>query len=334
MENEKKDNILKQQKSEALLSYVDKFLYYEEVLMGKSYNTIRSYKRDLLQFAEYLFEYEKIYDFEQIEMMTFRSFIMFLNSPERKKNKSDKKDVLGRKKEIKPVSKRSINRKISALRTFFKYLQEIKVVKTNKVIYINMPKFEKELPDVINRDELQKLRNVIDTSKILGLRDRLIIELLYSSGLRSVELINLSEYMVDIEEREIRVIGKGGKERFTFFSETAKKWLIKYIAEKQKQYKNYTPDAIIVNSKGRKLTTRSLRRLISGHTKNAGIEKEITPHVFRHSFAVELLNKGIDMEYLQELLGHSSLSTTQMYTHVNKNLLRDIYMNTHPLAKK
>ena len=334
MENEKKDNILKQQKSEALLSYVDKFLYYEEVLMGKSYNTIRSYKRDLLQFAEYLFEYEKIYDFEQIEMMTFRSFIMFLNSPERKKNKSDKKDVLGRKKEIKPVSKRSINRKISALRTFFKYLQEIKVVKTNKVIYINMPKFEKELPDVINRDELQKLRNVIDTSKILGLRDRLIIELLSSSGLRSVELINLSEYMVDIEEREIRVIGKGGKERFTFFSETAKKWLIKYIAEKQKQYKNYTPDAIIVNSKGRKLTTRSLRRLISGHAKNAGIEKEITPHVFRHSFAVELLNKGIDMEYLQELLGHSSLSTTQMYTHVNKNLLRDIYMNTHPLAKK
>ena len=334
MENEKKDNILKQQKSEALLSYVDKFLYYEEVLMGKSYNTIRSYKRDLLQFAEYLFEYEKIYDFEQIEMMTFRSFIMFLNYPERKKNKSDKKDVMGRKKEIKPVSKRSINRKISALRTFFKYLQEIKVVKTNKVIYINMPKFEKELPDVINRDELQKLRNVIDTSKILGLRDRLIIELLYSSGLRSVELINLSEYMVDIEEREIRVIGKGGKERFTFFSETAKKWLIKYIAEKQKQYKNYTPDAIIVNSKGRKLTTRSLRRLISGHAKNAGIEKEITPHVFRHSFAVELLNKGIDMEYLQELLGHSSLSTTQMYTHVNKNLLRDIYMNTHPLAKK
>lgn len=334
MENEKKDNILKQQKSEALLSYVDKFLYYEEVLMGKSYNTIRSYKRDLLQFAEYLFEYEKIYDFEQIEMMTFRSFIMFLNSPERKENKSDKKDVLGRKKEIKPVSKRSINRKISALRTFFKYLQEIKVVKTNKVIYINMPKFEKELPDVINRDELQKLRNVIDTSKILGLRDRLIIELLYSSGLRSVELINLSEYMVDIEEREIRVIGKGGKERFTFFSETAKKWLIKYIAEKQKQYKNYMPDAIIVNSKGRKLTTRSLRRLISGHAKNAGIEKEITPHVFRHSFAVELLNKGIDMEYLQELLGHSSLSTTQMYTHVNKNLLRDIYMNTHPLAKK
>ena len=136
---------MENEKSEVLLSYVDKFLYYEEVLMRKSYNTIRSYKRDLLQFMEYLFEYEKIFDFEQIEMMTFRSFIMYLNSPERKKNKSDEKDVLGRKKEIKPVSKRSINRKISALRTFFKYLQEIDAVKTNKVIYINMPKFEKEL---------------------------------------------------------------------------------------------------------------------------------------------------------------------------------------------
>ena len=325
---------MENEKSEVLLSYVDKFLYYEEVLMGKSYNTIRSYKRDLLQFMEYLFEYEKIFDFEQIEMMTFRSFIMYLNSPERKKNKSDKKDVLGRKKEIKPVSKRSINRKISALRTFFKYLQEIDAVKTNKVIYINMPKFEKELPDVISRSELHKLRDEIDTSKILGLRDRLIIELLYSSGLRSIELINLSEYMVDIDEREIRVIGKGGKERFTFFSETAKKWLIKYITEKQNQYKNYTPDAIIVNSKGRKLTTRSLRRIISTHAKNAGIEKEITPHVFRHSFATELLNKGIDIKYLQELLGHSALSTTQMYTRINKNLLRDIYMNTHSLAKE
>ena len=265
---------------------------------------------------------------------TFRSFIAYLNSPERKKNKANNKDALGRKKEVKPVSKRSINRKISALRTFFKYLQEIKVVKTNKVIYINMPKFEKELPDVISRSELQRLRDVINTNRILGVRDRLIIELLYSSGIRSIELINLSEYMIDIEEREIRVIGRGGKERITFFSETAKKWLVKYILEKQKEYKNYTPNAIIVNSKGRKLTTRSLRRIISQHAKNAGIEKEITPHVFRHSFAAELLNKGIDLTYLQALLGHSSLSTTQMYTQINKKLLRDIYMNTHPLAKE
>lgn len=320
-------------KNENLVVYVDKFLYYEEVILGKSFNTIRGYRRDLLQFMEYLEEYEEIHNFEEIEMMTFRSFIAYLNSPKRLEKDENTKDMK-KKAKLKPVSKRSINRKISALRTFFKYLQEIKVIETNKASYINVPKFEKELPNVINRDDLNRLRHVISTEKITGIRDRLIIELLYSSGLRSIELINLSEFIIDIEEREIRVIGKGNKERITFFSENAKKWLIKYIEEKKKQYANYTREVLIVNSKGKKLTTRSLRRLISAHAHEAGIEKEITPHVFRHSFATELLNNGVDIRYLQELLGHSSIAATQVYTHVSKSLLRDIYMSTHPLAKE
>ena len=320
-------------KNENLVMYVDKFLYYEEVILGKSFNTIRGYRRDLLQFMEYLEEYEEIHNFEEIEMMTFRSFIAYLNSPKRLEKDENTKDMK-KKEKLKPVSKRSINRKISALRTFFKYLQEIKVIETNKASYINVPKFEKELPNVINRDDLNRLRHVISTEKITGIRDRLIIELLYSSGLRSIELINLSEFIIDIEEREIRVIGKGTKERITFFSENAKKWLIKYIEEKKKQYANYTREVLIVNSKGKKLTTRSLRRLISAHAHEAGIEKEITPHVFRHSFATELLNNGVDIRYLQELLGHSSIAVTQVYTHVSKSLLRDIYMSTHPLAKE
>ena len=320
-------------RNENLVMYVDKFLYYEEVILGKSFNTIRGYRRDLLQFMEYLEEYEEIHNFEEIEMMTFRSFIAYLNSPKRLEKDENVKSS-NKKAKLKPVSKRSINRKSSALRTFFKYLQEIKVIETNKASYINVPKFEKELPNVINRDDLNNLRHVINTEKITGIRDRLIIELLYSSGLRSIELINLSEFMIDIEEREIRVVGKGDKERITFFSENAKKWLIKYIEEKKKQYANYTREVLIVNSKGKKLTTRSLRRLISAHAHEAGIEKEITPHVFRHSFATELLNNGVDIRYLQELLGHSSIAATQVYTHVSKSLLRDIYMSTHPLSKE
>ena len=330
-------------RNENLVMYVDKFLYYEEVILGKSFNTIRGYRRDLLQFMEYLEEYEEIHNFEEIEMMTFRSFIAYLNSPKRleevEKNDKNVKSIENmensdKKAKLKPISKRSINRKISALRTFFKYLQEIKVIETNKASYINVPKFEKELPNVINRDDLNNLRHVINTEKITGIRDRLIIELLYSSGLRSIELINLSEFMIDIEEREIRVVGKGDKERITFFSENAKKWLIKYIEEKKRQYANYTREVLIVNSKGKKLTTRSLRRLISAHAHEAGIQKEITPHVFRHSFATELLNNGVDIRYLQELLGHSSIAATQVYTHVSKAFLRDIYMSTHPLAKE
>ena len=341
MENDINDKLTKEnnedeqeiRRNENLVVYVDKFLYYEEVILGKSFNTIRGYRRDLLQFMEYLEEYEEIHNFEEIEMMTFRSFIAYLNSPKRLEKDENVKSS-NKKAKLKPVSKRSINRKISALRTFFKYLQEIKVIETNKASYINVPKFEKELPNVINRDDLNNLRHVINTEKITGIRDRLIIELLYSSGLRSIELINLSEFMIDIEEREIRVVGKGDKERITFFSENAKKWLIKYIEEKKKQYANYTREVLIVNSKGKKLTTRSLRRLISAHAHEAGIQKEITPHVFRHSFAMELLNNGVDIRYLQELLGHSSIAATQVYTHVSKAFLRDIYMSTHPLAKE
>lgn len=311
------------EKNNNLKMYVDKFLYYEEVITGKSYNTIKSYKKDIMQFIDYLNEYEEIDEFENVETITFRSFIAYLNSTSKENND-----------ERKVVSKRSINRKISALRTFFKYLQEKKIVKTNKVNYITMPKFEKELPNVLGREDINKLRDAVNTSKITGIRDRLIIELLYSSGIRASELIDLNEYMINIEERELRVIGKGNKERITFFSENSKKWLEKYIEEKKKKYSNYTKDVVFANSKGEKLTTRSLRRLIADYAKKAGLQKEVTPHVFRHTFATELLNNGVDIRYLQELLGHSSISTTQVYTHVSKALLKDVYMNTHPLARE
>ena len=309
---------------ENLMFFVDKYLYYEEVILGKSSNTIRSYRRDILQFMEYIDEYEEIRTFEDVEMLTIRSFIAYLNSDER----------LKKKKNAKVVSKRSINRKISALRTFFKYLQEKKVIQTNKVMYVNMPKFQKELPNVLSKDDLNKMRSVINTEKITGIRDRLIIELLYSSGIRASELINLNEYVIDFNEREMRIVGKGNKERITFFSRNAKKWLEKYIEEKKKEYKNYSKEILITNSKGKKLTTRSLRRLISNHATEAGLQKEVTPHVFRHSFATELLNNGVDIRYLQELLGHSSISTTQVYTHVSKSFLRSIYMSTHPFANE
>lgn len=308
-----------------LTEYVEKFLYYEEVVVGKSYNTIKSYRKDLEQFVQYIFENEGIENFENIETMTFRSFIAYLNSDSRNKNENTKE---------KTISRRSINRKISALRTFFKYLQEKKFIKTNKVVYITMPKFERELPNVLTKEDIEKLRNCIDTKKITGIRDRLIIELLYSSGIRAGELIELSETMINVNERELRVIGKGNKERITFFSENTKKWLKLYVEEKKRKYANYSKDILFVNSRGEKLTDRSLRRLISDYAKKSEIQKEVTPHVFRHSFATELLNNGVDIRYLQELLGHSSISTTQVYTHVSKNLLKDVYLKAHPMANE
>ena len=305
-----------------LNTQLEKFIYYEEVILGKSYNTITSYKKDILQFIEYIDKNEGIKDFDEVEIITFRSFIAYLNSDS---NENDEKSSSS-------VGKRSINRKISALRTFFKYLNEQEIVKNNKVGYISMPKFEKGLPTVLNKDDIDKIRAVINTDKITGVRDRLIVELLYSSGIRASELIDMSEHMINMSEREIRVIGKGNKERITFFSQNAEKWLKHYIDLKKRDYKNYDSSVIFVNSRGEKLNSRSLRRLITDYAKKADINKEVTPHVFRHSFATTLLNKGVDIRYLQELLGHSSISTTQIYTHVSKALLREVYMSAHPLV--
>ena len=305
-----------------LNTQLEKFIYYEEVILGKSYNTIKSYKKDILQFIKYIDKNEGIKDFDEVEIITFRSFIAYLNSDS---NENDEKSSSS-------VGKRSINRKISALRTFFKYLNEQEIVKNNKVGYISMPKFEKGLPTVLNKDDIDKIRAVINTDKITGVRDRLIVELLYSSGIRASELIDMSEHMINMSEREIRVIGKGNKERITFFSQNAEKWLKHYIDLKKRDYKNYDSSVIFVNSRGEKLNSRSLRRLITDYAKKADINKEVTPHVFRHSFATTLLNKGVDIRYLQELLGHSSISTTQIYTHVSKALLREVYMSAHPLV--
>ncbi|WP_068268216.1 site-specific tyrosine recombinase/integron integrase [Caviibacter abscessus] len=293
---------------------VDDYLYYNEIILGKSYNTIRSYRNDLVQFITYLSENENIKDLKDVELITFRSFIAYLNSQ-------------------KKISKRSINRKLSAIRSFFEYLVKNNKLEENKAIYINMPKFENKLPNFLLKDDMNKIRECIDTSNILGLRDRAIIELLYSSGIRSAELLDLSENMINMSDRELRVIGKGNKERITFFSKTAQKYLNDYIdAKKSKTY--YDKNIVFANSKGGKLTTRSLRRLIEGYNKKSGIEKELTPHVFRHTFATQLLNSGVDIRYVQELLGHTSIATTQFYTHVSKKALREVYLKTHPFANE
>lgn len=293
---------------------LSKFIYYQEVILNKSFNTIKSYKKDLEQFVDYLVNEEGIDDFNSVEVFVFRNYIRYLNS------------------DLK-VNKRSINRKLSAIRTFFKYLLENEYIEENKSTYINTPKFEKSLPNYLTKEDFEKIREVIPLTKILGLRDRAIIELLYSSGIRSMELLDLNESMINFTEREIRVIGKGNKERITFFSNISKKYIQEYIERKKKEYKNYSRSIIFVNKDGNKLDSRSLRRLISNYAKKAGIDKEVTPHVFRHSFATELLNQGVDIRYVQELLGHSSIATTQFYTHVSKTALKDAYLKSHPFAK-
>lgn len=289
-----------------------KFLNYERVVTGKSEHTIISYETDLKQFFEYLASNEEITDFKEVTQITLRSFMAFLNKNER--------------------GKRSINRKLSAVRSFFAYLVMEEIMESNPGILVSAPKYEKPLPTVLTDREVKQIAESVDSSDILGIRDRAMIELLYSSGIRASEILSLSEYNFNFESRELRVTGKGEKERVTFFSNRASEWIRKYIEEKKHQYKNYTRDVIFVNSNGNRLTDRSLRRLITDYGDKSEVKKHISPHTFRHSFATELLNRGIDIKYLQELLGHSSIMTTQVYTHVSKEFLREIYLKTHPFA--
>jgi len=286
------------------------FLYKEEIGLGKSQETLKTYRTDILQFIKYISEYEEVKEFNQVNKMSFRSFMAYLNRQK--------------------LTKRTINRKLSNIRTFFKYLSAKKIIEANYSKLVTSPKFEKKLPTVLTSKEIKILTETIDTKKLIGIRDRAMIELLYSSGMRASELLSLSEYLINFNEREIRVVGKGEKERIVFFSKTAREWILKYIEEKKKQYKNYTRDILFVNSKGGELNPRSLRRIITNYSKKINIGKEITVHTFRHSFATYLLNEGVDIKYVQELLGHKSLSTTQIYTRVSKSFLKEVYLRTHP----
>lgn len=291
---------------------VENFIYEEEVVCGKSSMTIKSYLEDLKQFTKYLKENEEKDDIENVESMSIRSFMGYLNKTN--------------------ITKRSINRKLSTLRSFYKYLTKFSIVSQNYAKVLTSPKFETEIPTVIVQDEVKRIIEKIDVKSLSGIRDRAIIELLFSSGLRASELLSIGEQQINFEEREIRVVGKGSKERITFFSKSSREWILRYIAEKQKNILKYKRDILFANEKGGRLTDRSLRRIVEKYAKAAGIEKEVSPHTMRHSFATYMLNKGMDIRLVQELLGHSSIATTQIYTHVSKELLRETYINTHPFA--
>ena len=291
-----------------------KFINYQRVVICKSEHSLISYETDLKQFLDYLETNEEIVNLNEVNNITIRSFMSFLNKS--------------------GINKRSINRKLSAIKSFYRYLLMENSVESDPTLLVTAPKFEKPLPTVLTDSEVKKIIASIDTSDILGIRDRAMIELLYSSGMRAAELLSLSEYSLNFSEREARVTGKGEKERITFFSKTASEWVRKYISAKQQQYKNYSKDKIFVNSKGVPITDRSLRRIVEFYGKKAEINKNVSPHTFRHSFATELMNRGLDIKFLQELLGHSSIATTQVYTTVSKDYLREVYMNTHPFAKE
>jgi len=299
---------------------IQQFIHYLSVEKNASPHTCRCYRRDLEAFEDFL-KNSGIHltpggdvKIEKVDRIAIRKYLSFLH----RKNK-----------------KSSIARKISTLRSFFKYLVREQLIPSNPAKTISTPKVEKTLPTTLTVDEAFRLMESPQSisgksskgSEERGLRDRAILELLYSSGLRVSELVGLNSNQLDLDLGIVRVMGKGRKERIVPVGVKAIDALKAYLEERG-MLKGDEP--IFINSSGGRLTARSVGRLIKKYTRHSNIFRKVSPHSLRHTFATHLLDAGADIREIQEMLGHSSLSTTQRYTHVSMGKLMEVYDKAHP----
>ena len=216
----------------------------------------------------------------------------------------------------------TISRRISTLRTFYNYLMNEGLINSNIFLNVKNPKLEKRLPNYLNYTEMEELLESIDTSTDEGLKRRLLIEMFYSTGCRVSEIINIKVNDIDFLNKKIRIMGKGSKERIVYYGDYAKKYLDKYLS------KGMDKDYLFVNKHGDKYTVEEIELIVKDIMKHLSIKTHVTPHTLRHTFATHLLNNGADIRSVQELLGHSNLSTTGIYTHVSSDRLKEVYFKT------
>ncbi len=216
----------------------------------------------------------------------------------------------------------TISRRISALRTFYNYLMNEGLINSNIFLNVKNPKLEKKLPNYLNYTEMEELLESIDIKTDEGLKRRLLIEMFYSTGCRVSEIINIKVKDIDFFNKKIRIMGKGSKERIVYYGDYAKKYLDKYLS------KGLDKDYLFVNKHGDKYTVEEIELIVKDIMKHLSIKTHVTPHTLRHTFATHLLNNGADIRSVQELLGHSNLSTTGIYTHVSSDRLKEVYFKT------
>ncbi len=291
---------------------LEQFLDYLSIEQNLSFNTIDSYRNDLRRYLEFVTSERKFSDLNQITSKDVSAFIHLLNS-------------LG-------LSPKSISRNLSAIRTFHKYLMNEDILEDDPAENIDMPKLPKTLPSVLEIAEVEKILEQPDTLEHLGIRDRTMLELIYACGLRISELLSLKQNDIRTDAGFLRVFGKGSKERMIPVGEVAMNWILVY-QEKVRPHllgKQASDDVLFLNSRGKKMSRMGFWKILKRYTDMAGIKKEVTPHTFRHSFATHLLEGGADLRVVQELLGHSDISTTQIYTHIDREYLKEVHKTFHP----
>jgi integrase/recombinase XerC len=304
---------------------VEEFINYLQNERRYSENTVKAYRKDLSVFSDWLitngeniqfvYEDEEVIDFKidfnLIDHHLIRRFINFLNRTNYKK--------------------RTLSRKIATLKSFFKFLNRQELIETNPMIHIISPKLEKSLPKFMYEYQIESLMNAPDLNTPIGLRDRAIMEVLYASGIRVSELVAIKIKDINLDLGTINVTGKGNKERIvpigSYAIEAIKNYYKSGFLDEKGEYLFY-------GLRGKPLGDRSVRTLLDSYIKKVSTTLNISPHTFRHSFATHLLERGSDLRVVQTFLGHESLSTTQIYTHITKNQLKKTYDKAHPRAKK
>ena len=294
-------------------NYILKFI--EEIKYEKNYSdlTVNGYLKDLDLFLEFLNE-NNIKNYNNIEYSDIRLFINYLYE-----NKYNSK---------------TISRYISSLRSFFKYLKNNNIIKNNPMTLISNPKLEKKLPKYLNYSDIEKLLTAYDINNYLGIRNSLILEMLYSTGIRVGEIVNIELTNVSIIDKTIMIRGKGNKERLVYFGSRCLELLNLYLKNSYNKLNVNNLKYLFLSKTGKKISDREIRKIVDDAAIIAGIDMKISPHVLRHTFATHMLTEGADLRSVQELLGHENLSTTQVYTHLTNERIRNVYLNAHPRARK
>jgi tyrosine recombinase XerC len=287
--------------------FIGKFINYLKIEKNYSEHTLRCYESDLKELSSFL----ENKDPKKITHLHLRRYLAHLKQ--------------------KNHAKRTIVRKLGAIRSFFRFLSRDKYIKTNPADGVFTPKLDKKLPEFLDADKIIKLITAPTKDNVSGLRDRAILEVLYSTGMRVSELVGLDQDDVDFIAGVAKVRGKGKKERIALLGKQAQRALDDYM-NKRETARSGSSKALFLNKLGTRLTDRSVRRIVDKYIRRCSIEQKISPHSIRHSFATHMLNNGADLRSVQELLGHKNLSTTQIYTHLGTRRIKEMYSKAHPRA--
>lgn len=295
-----------------MVNPINEFVEYLAVERGLSANTLESYQRDLIAFDTFLDKGAQVslVDVKQGQVV---SYLAHLQSAGR--------------------ANATISRNLASLRSFYHYLLKEEMIQADPTVHVETPKIEKRLPKVLSVSEVDRLLRAPDEMTAAGSRDKAMLELLYATGIRVSELVSIRTGDLNLSTGFLRCMGKGSKERIIPIGEIAQKSLLKYINVWRPQLLKDLPcDALFLNHHGTQMSRQGFWKILKKYAQAAGIVKDITPHTLRHSFATHLLDRGADLRAVQEMLGHADISTTQIYTHVTRGRLKEVYAAAHPRA--